>query len=73
MDQQHSGLERLLDRWMNDASFRDAFQDNPEEAVRNGNFDLAADELQTLQAANWNLSDGALAGRVNKPRIRSGG
>ena len=65
-----NGMDQLLDRWMADDAFRDAYTANPEEAIREGGFDLTADDLAALQSVSWNLSDGALAGRTNKPRTR---
>jgi len=64
------GMARLLDRWMEDDAFRDAFAANPEEAIRAGGIDLTADDLAALHSVEWNLSDGGLAGRFNKPRAR---
>ena len=65
-----SGMDQLLSRWMDDAEFRDTYAADAEAAVRAGGFDLTNEELATLQSNNWNLSDGALAERANKPRVR---
>ncbi len=69
MTQTPNALQELLTRWLNDVTFRDAFQADPQQAIQSSGLDFAPDELAALEAAQWNLSDGALAERVSKPRL----
>ncbi|HEY7037039.1 MAG TPA: Os1348 family NHLP clan protein [Thermomicrobiales bacterium] len=67
---ERNGLDVLLDRWLNDPAFRDGLGSDPESAIRASGIDLSAEEWDALRAAKYDLSDGALAERVNKPRLR---
>lgn len=70
MEQATNGLTELLDRWLTDDAFRDAFTADPEVAIRVGGFTLTDDDWTALRTAEWNLSDGVLTARTNKPRTR---
>lgn len=63
-------MEQLLDRWLNDTAFRDELQRDPEATIRATEIALTDEDWQVLRAANYDLSDGALAERVAKPRAR---
>ncbi len=69
MNQTPNALQELLNRWLDDATFRDAFQADPQHAIQSSGLDLTPDEVAALEGAQWNLSDGSLAERANKPRI----
>jgi len=69
MNQTPNAFQELLNRRLDDATFRDAFQADPQHAIQSSGLDLTLDELAALEGAQWNLSDGALAERANKPRI----
>ncbi len=70
MDQTPNALQELLNRWLDDAQFRDAFQADPQHAIQSSGIKLTPDEVAALEGAQWNLSDGALTERANKPRVR---
>ncbi len=61
-------IEALMDRWMNEPTFREAMRRDPEETVNSMGMgiDLDADEWAALRAINWNLPDEALHGRASK-------
>ena len=59
-------MEELVDRWMNDESFRSDLRRDPEGTVRAGNIELNEDEWTALRAVDWSLSDEALQARVTK-------
>ena len=61
-----SGMEELMDQWMNDESFRAQMRSDPEAAVRGQNIELSADEWAALRALDWNLPDEQLQARVSK-------
>lgn len=67
---ERTGLEMLLDRWLNDTAFRDGLESDPESAIHASGINLSDEEWKELRAANYDLSDGALAERVNKARMR---
>ena len=56
----------LIDRFLNDPTFRAAFARDPEAAVRGEGFDLAEDEFDALRAAVWTHADEALKSRVSR-------
>ncbi|MES2465312.1 MAG: Os1348 family NHLP clan protein [Armatimonadota bacterium] len=64
-------LELLMDRWMNDPTFRADLRANPEKAAESVGVTLNADEMAALKNVDWNLSDDELSQRVSK--MGSGG
>ncbi len=63
-------MAQLMDRWTNDAAFRAQYEADPEQAIRAAGLDLSEEDWQTVRSANFELSDGALSERINKPRVR---
>jgi len=59
-------LEELLERWMDDASFRTAVRQDPEEALRATGLELDENEWAAIRALDWSLSDEELSPRVSK-------
>ena len=70
MAQDQDAIQQLLDRWTNDPEFRATYQADPEKAIRSAGFDLSDEDWQAVRATNFDLADGKLAERINKPRIR---
>jgi len=62
----HENVEILMDRWMNDPTFRADLRANPEQAVKSAGVTLNADELAALNNVDWSLSDDELTQRVTK-------
>jgi len=58
-------VEQLIDRWMNDPSFRNEVRSDPEAAVRRTGADLTDDELAAVRSVDWNLPDEELRVRTN--------
>lgn len=57
---------KLIDRWMNDPSFRKAVRDNPEAAVKGVGINLSQEERAALLRIDWNQSDEELKARISK-------
>ena len=62
-------VEGLMDRWMNDPTFRADLRANPEQAVKNVGITLNQDEMAALNSVDWSLSDDELTQRVTKSSI----
>ena len=58
-------IEQLMDRWTNDAAFRDQVRADPQGALRATGLELDADEQAALENIDWNVSDEQLKARVN--------
>ncbi len=58
-------VESLIDRWVNDPSFRVALRADPEGAVRRSGVEVDQEELAALLAVDWNVSDEELHGRLS--------
>ena len=59
-------IETLMDRWMNDVSFRAELRANPEAAVKASGVTLTVDELAALKNFDFSASDDELHARVSK-------
>lgn len=59
-------IGKLVDRWINEPSFREELRGNSEEAVRNSGVELEEDEWAALKGFDWSLSDEELQQRANK-------
>ncbi len=59
-------IEILMDKWMNEPTFREELKANPKDAVKNAGVTLSDDEMQTLNNVDWNLSDEELQSRISK-------
>lgn len=62
----NQNLETLIDRWMNDISFREALRADPAGTVRSTGIELTEDEWMALRAIDWNASDEELQARVSR-------
>lgn len=62
----HENIEALMDRWMNDPTFRADLRANPEKAVESAGVTLNEDEMAALKNVDWSLSDDELTQRVTK-------
>ena len=58
--------EKLIDKWINDETFRQAIRRDREGAVRAAGMTLSAEERDALGAIDWNQSDEQLAERASK-------
>ena len=57
-------LERLLGRWSEDASFREAVRRDPEGAITGAGYDLDETEWATISETDWSLPDDDLRARM---------
>jgi hypothetical protein len=56
-------IEALVEKWMEDTSFRSAVRKDPEAAIRSTGLDLTADEWAAVRNIDWGLSDEELTAR----------
>jgi hypothetical protein len=56
-------VETLVEKWMEDASFRSALRKDPESAIRGTGLDLTAEEWSAVRNIDWSLSDEELSAR----------
>ncbi len=59
-------LEGLIDRWTNDAGFRQAMRKDPEATVRGTGVKLSSEEHAAFANIDWSLSDEELQTRMSK-------
>ena len=57
-------MEQLIDRWLQDSSFREAMRQDPNGTIRGAGFRLSAADFATIQAVDWTLSDSDLEARA---------
>jgi hypothetical protein len=62
----NTAMEKMIDQWMNDESFRAELRRDPEGTVRARNIELNEDEWAAVRSVDWSLSDEALHARVSK-------
>ena len=60
------GLGTLMERWVNDPSFREEVKKDAVGVARKNGIELSADEEAALRSIDWNLSDEELQARVSK-------
>ena len=65
----HENVEMVMDRWMNDPTFRADLRANPEKAIEGVGVTLSEDEMAALKSVDWSLSDDELTQRVTKSGI----
>jgi len=58
-------IESLIERWMEDNSFRAAIRKDPESAIRGTGLELTPDEWSAVRNFDWTLSDEELSARAN--------
>jgi hypothetical protein len=56
-------VETLVERWMEDASFRSALRSDAEAAIRGTGLELSAEEWAAVRNIDWSLSDEELTAR----------
>ena len=59
-------VESLMDRWVNEPSFRVALRADPEGTVRRSGVELDEEELAALRNTDWSLPDEELQARASK-------
>lgn len=59
-------IGELVDRWINEPTFRAELRQDPEGAVRRSGVQLNEDEMAALRNIDWNLPDEELRSRLNK-------
>jgi putative modified peptide len=59
-------LENLLDRWMNDPSFKEQFQSDPEAALRSCGIEATDEIIKAMKMAGSNASVESLRDRIVK-------
>lgn len=59
-------LGLLMDKWMNDVSFREEVRRNPESAIERTGVTLSEEDRTALNNIDWSLSDEALQSRISK-------
>jgi len=58
-------IEALVERWMEDTSFRAAVRTDPEAAIRSAGVELTTDEWAAVRNFDWNVSDEELTTRAS--------
>lgn len=61
-----NNIEPLIDRWVNDPSFRASVRRDAAGAVRAAGVTLTPDEEKVLQSMDWGQTDDQLMARVSK-------
>ena len=59
-------MQRLADRFMNDAEFREQMKQDPEGAAERSGLPLDEEDRQALRSIDWSGSDEELMERVSK-------
>lgn len=59
-------MEQLLDRWMNDPSFKDQLRSDPKTTLKSYGIDATDDMVKSLKAVSSNASVEELKERVVK-------
>lgn len=57
---------KVIDRWMNDANFRNELRKDTDGAVKRAGAQLTGEELTALKKINWNQSDEQLKSQISK-------
>ena len=58
-------VEQLIDKWMNEPTFRKELRQDPEGTVRKTGASLSQDEWSALRSVDWNQTDEQLQSRAN--------
>ena len=58
-------IEKLVEKWTEDTSFRAAIRKDPEAAIRGTGLDLTTEEWAAVRNFDWSLSDEELTARAN--------
>ena len=65
-------IEALVERWMEDTSFRTALRADPDAAIRSTGVELTPDEWAAVRNFDWSASDEELAARANMDGCEGG-
>ena len=65
-------IETLLERWMEDPSFRTAVRADPEATIRATGLDLSTEEWAAVLNIDWSLSDEELTTRSSHYGVSDG-
>ena len=63
-------MQQLVDRFINDATFREEMRRDPERAAERSGLPLDEEDRQALRSMDWSGSDEQLKERVSKGRMR---
>ena len=58
-------VEQLIDKWMNEPTFRKELRQDPEGTVRKTGVSLSQDEWSALRSVDCNQTDEQLQSRAN--------
>jgi predicted ribosomally synthesized peptide with nif11-like leader len=58
-------VETLVERWMEDPTFRAAIRRDAEATIRATGLELTAEEWAAVQGVDWSLSDEELTARTS--------
>jgi hypothetical protein len=58
-------IEAIVERWMEDTSFRTAVRTDPETAIKSTGLELNSDEWAAIRNFDWSVSDEELTTRAN--------
>ena len=67
----NNGIEQLVDKWFNEAGFREKMEHDPEGTVRKSGLKLNAEEWASLRNVVISTSDEALCARISKGKLHS--
>lgn len=62
-------MQKLTDRFMEDADFRDRMKQDPEGTAESEGLQLDEEDRQALKSVDWSQSDEQLKERVSQRRI----
>jgi hypothetical protein len=61
-----AAMERIIDRWHTDATFREKLRTNADVALQSSGEELDGSDLEALRSIEWNLPDQQLEERISK-------
>ena len=59
-------VEMLIDKWMNDVSFREEMRSNPHAVLEKSGITISDEDKEIIEKIDWSLSDEELLARVSK-------
>ncbi len=59
-------LEMLMDKWMNEPTFREKMRTDPHNVISETGVSLTQEDLNELEQMDWSLSDEELQTRISK-------
>lgn len=62
----YENIGKLVDRWVEDATFRQSLRKDPDAAIRQCGVGLTKEEVSMLKSIDWSLSDEDLKSRITK-------